>query len=201
MTKHRIGIYAGAFDPVHSGHMGFALQALGEADLGEVYFLPERKPRYKPSAEHYGHRVAMLRQAIRPHNQLALLELVDRQFSVQKTLPQLRHLFSDIELVFLMGAEVFTKIPEWRNSSQFVDGAEYVVAIRSQKELDAVNATIALLGIPSSSITIVDSVRPEVSSTKLRYALRQNRSDEGMLRSVESYAKREWLYASVRQNV
>jgi nicotinate-nucleotide adenylyltransferase len=201
MTKQRIGIYAGVFDPVHSGHISFALQALSEDNLAEVYFLPERMPWYKPSTEHYGHRVAMLRQAIKPHDQLSLLELVDRRFSVQKTLPQLQRLFPDVLLTFLMGADVFTNIPKWQRAAQLVQGVAFVVAVRSPQDLAAVNATVALFGVPSSSVTIVDSMRPEVSSTKLRYAIRQNRKDKGLLMSVEKYARREWLYASVRQNV
>lgn len=200
MSKQKIGIYAGIFDPVHSGHVSFALQVLSETDLDEVYFLPERKPQHKPGAEHYGHRVAMIRQAIRPHRRLALLEVVDRQLTIRKTFSQLQRLFSSMELTFLMGADVFTRIPEWQHAQQLIKSAKFVAAIRSQEELEAVNATMVLLGLPSSTVTILDSVRPQVSSTKLRYAIRQNRRDEGLLTSVEQYAKREWLYASVRQN-
>ena len=43
----RIGIYAGTFDPVHAGHVAFALQSLEAAKLDRVYFLPERRPRGK----------------------------------------------------------------------------------------------------------------------------------------------------------
>src|SRR4051812_5853101 len=91
----RIGIYAGTFDPVHAGHMSFALHARQMAGLDEVYFLPERTPRHKPQAEHYGHRVGMLRRAIRPYNNLAVLELVDKHFTVQRTMLGLRQVFKD----------------------------------------------------------------------------------------------------------
>lgn len=40
----RIGIYSGSFNPVHAGHIAFALQALESANLKTIYFLPERRP-------------------------------------------------------------------------------------------------------------------------------------------------------------
>lgn len=197
----RIGIYAGVFDPVHSGHISFALQSLNDTNLNEVYFLPERKPLHKPGAEHYGHRVAMLRQAIKPYDKLALAEVVERQFSVKKTLRRLEKTFSGSTLVLLVGADVFVRIPEWDDVDTLAKKVEFVVSVRSHDELKAVLATITHLHIPSSSIRIVDSPRPEVSSTNMRYAIRRNKYVEGMLMSVVKYAKREWLYASVRQNV
>lgn len=196
----KIGIYAGVFDPVHSGHISFALQALDYADLDEVYFLPERKPLHKPGAEHYGHRVAMLRQAVKPHKKLALAEVVERQFSTKKTLRQLEHIFSDSKLTLLVGADVFVGVPEWEDVDQLVDKVEFVVSVRSHEDMKAVLTTIAVLHIPSSSIRIIDSPRPEVSSTQMRYAIRRNKYVDGLLASVVKYAKREWLYASVRQN-
>ncbi|MEI9913739.1 MAG: adenylyltransferase/cytidyltransferase family protein [Candidatus Saccharibacteria bacterium] len=41
MKARKIGIYAGSFDPIHLGHITFALQAIEQAGLDKVYFLPE----------------------------------------------------------------------------------------------------------------------------------------------------------------
>src|SRR5581483_3364510 len=86
----RIGIYSGVFDPVHAGHIGFALQAVERAGLDKVYFLPERRPYHKQGVEHFGHRVAMLKRATRPHPALSVLELEDISFTVERTLPKLQ---------------------------------------------------------------------------------------------------------------
>jgi len=100
----RVGIYPGTFDPVHVGHIAFALQAMKSAKLDYLYFLPERSPRRKTDITHYGHRVAMLRRAIRPHVQFGLLDLPTKQFSVLKTLPELRkHVGQEATVVFVVG--------------------------------------------------------------------------------------------------
>lgn len=201
MQKQRIGIYAGTFDPVHSGHISFALQAVDQAYLDQAYFLPERKPAYKTSAEHYGHRVAMLRQAIKPYEKLALAEVVERRFSVKKTILKLEQTFTGNTLVLLMGADVFVQLPYWKDAEVLIKKVEFVVSVRSQDDLRATLATIAHLGIPSRSVRIIDSPRPEVSGAKMRYALRRHVDADGLLASVNAYARREWLYASVRQSI
>lgn len=186
------------FDPVHAGHLGLALQTIQEAGLDEVYFLPERTPRTKPGAEHYGHRVAMLKRALRPHGNLGLIELVDKQLSVNRTLPQLAKTFSGSQLVLLMGSDVFSSLPDWPNAARMTSMCHFVVSVRDQVELSAVNATIATLRLPTSHVIIMDSSRPEVSSSRIRSALRQrNLQVAGLLPSVVRYAKREWLYVQV----
>jgi len=194
----KIGIYAGTFDPVHAGHIGFALQAIQEADLSEVYFLPERRPRSKPGAEHYEHRVAMLKRALKPHEALNIIELVDKQFRINRTLPQLMKTFQHAQLVLLMGADVFVNVPDWPNVKQLTTTCHFVVSVRGQSELAAINATIAHLQLTPSQVSIMDSARPEVSSSQIRGALRQhNFSVAGLLPSVTRYVAREWLYVRV----
>src|SRR3982750_4185468 len=99
----RIGIYAGVFDPVHAGHIAFALQAGDKARLDKIYFLPERRPRHKQGVEHFGHRVAMLKRASKPHTKLDVLELEDISFNMERTLPRLQKKLKGEQLVFLFG--------------------------------------------------------------------------------------------------
>lgn len=196
----RIGIYSGAFDPVHAGHVSFALQAQEDAGLnGGVYFLPDRQLRQRPGIEHYAHRVAMLRSALAPHPSLGLLELVDKRLTVSQTLPKLEGRFSGAELVFLMGADTFVSLPEWARADVLIKRHSFVVSVRGEAELQAVNATTALLHLAPARVHVLDSVRPGASSALIRYALRQNQVAEGLLPSVAGYVKREWLYAQLPQ--
>ena len=80
----KVGIFSGTFDPVHAGHIAFALEAMESAGLDKVYFLPESMPRRKSGVTHYAHRLAMLELALKPYNKLSILELPDKQFSVVK---------------------------------------------------------------------------------------------------------------------
>lgn len=194
--KPRIGIYAGAFDPVHAGHIAFALQAMQVARLDEVVFVPERRPRHKPGVEHYAHRVAMLRRALRPHPGLASLEMVDKHFLVVRTLPHLRAIFPKAELVFLMGSDTALSLPTWPAAAYLLRSSELVVGVRSEHDPSAVEAAIRDWPELPLALTVIDSYAPDVSSSAIRTALRANRHAKGLLTSVQRYAQQEWLYVS-----
>jgi nicotinate-nucleotide adenylyltransferase len=195
--QKRIGIYAGTFNPVHAGHIAFALQALKEANLDKIYFVPERQPRGNPGVEHFGHRVAMLKRATKPHPQFDVLELVDINLTVVRTLPKLQQLFRGHQLVFLFGSDAAASIPYWPNVTQMLNGSELVIALREQDSQEDIEKQIADWPVRAVRTTIFRSYAPKVSSRRVREALYRRRRAEGLLRSVERYSDRHWLYVSL----
>jgi nicotinate-nucleotide adenylyltransferase len=197
-TPARIGIYAGTFNPVHSGHIAFALQALLAAQLDTIYFLPERQPRGKQQVEHFGHRVSMLERALQPHPQLKVMEFVDVNFSVKRTLPQLRQKFAKSQLVFLFGSDIVPGLAEWPYANQLLKDSELVIGIRSRDNRDDLRGIIEKWPTQPKSVTIFDSYAPDVSSGIVREALRAGQETiPGLLASVERYSDRHWLYVSL----
>lgn len=194
----RIGIYAGAFDPVHAGHLSFALQAIEAARLDEVVFLPERMPPGKPGVEHYAHRVGMLRRALAPHPKLSVMEMVDRRYTVRRTLPGLEAVFPGDRLVLLMGSDVVRHLPDWPQADRLLKRTGLIVAVRSGATADEVSDLLGRQALRPLDLTIVESIAPDISSAAIRQALRADKPAPGLLTSVRRYARREWLYVSVR---
>jgi nicotinate-nucleotide adenylyltransferase len=197
MKKQRIGIYAGTFDPVHAGHIGFALQSLSAAKLDKVYFMPERRPRAKQQVEHFGHRVAMLTRALRPYPEFAAIELVDVSFSVERMLPKLLQMFEGNELIFLFGSDVIPSLADWPYAMEFVKGHELVVALRFSDDRKAIHKIVETWKTEPKAITIFPSFAPKISSDNIREALRRNQTAKGLLKSVERYSDHNWLYISL----
>ena len=193
----RVGIYSGTFDPVHSGHVAFALQSLKAAGLDEVYFLPERRPRKKHGVEHFGHRAAMLERALGPHPRLKLLELEDTSFSIGRTLPRLRKRFPGAELIFLFGSDVAQNLSDWPGAARLLEDSEIVIGIRSRDKRKDVRAAVEAWPAQPKSVTMFDSHAPDVSSGIVREALRRRDHAPGLLTSVERYSGRHWLYVSM----
>ena len=194
----RVGIYAGTFDPVHSGHVAFALQALQAAKLDAVYFLPERRPRAKQQVEHFGHRVAMLKRALKPHPQFEVLELVDVSFSVDRTLPALQKKFAGSELIFLFGSDLVPGLADWPRADKLLANGELVIGIRSLDNHDTLRRIIEAWPVQPKMLTMFDSFAPKISSGLIREALRNgNKPTQGLLTSVERYSNRHWLYVSL----
>jgi len=197
MAKTRIGIYAGTFDPVHAGHIGLALQALKAANLDQVYFLPERRPRSKPDIEHFGHRTAMITRAIRPYNRLGLLELPDAHFDIKRTLPKLKQQFKNAHLFMVMGGDVAMDLPTWLDAKMLLANCELIVGLRGKQTKQAIVKAFKQAGFDDITIKFVTSTSPDVSSKKVRSGLRLGHPVRGLLASVKRYSKTNWLYISL----
>lgn len=193
---NRVGIYSGAFNPVHAGHIAFALQSVKAANLDKVFFMPERYRPNKTDIAHFGHRVAMIRQAIRPYNSFGLIENSDVSFSVEKTLPKLRNQFFGATLVFLMGSDNLENLKDWPKVDTLLKYSELVVGIRAGHKLK-VDEWVKNLPRSPKSICLINSFAPSVSSTKIREALRRQQEADGLLSSVRRYSDSNWLYISL----
>lgn len=196
----RVGIYAGSFDPVHAGHIAFALQALREAGLDKIYFLPERRPRNKQGVEHFGHRVAMLKRASKPHAKLDVLELEDISFTMQRTLPRLQKRFAGSQLVFLFGSDVAQQLSNWPKAENLLHSSELVVGVREGAMPAHVRQDVNSWPTKPQKLYVFESYAPEVSSRRVREALRSQQKVSGLLASVARYANRNWLYVSFNRN-
>jgi nicotinate-nucleotide adenylyltransferase len=192
----RIGIYSGTFNPVHAGHISFALQALNEAELDRVYLMPERYRSGKQDVAHYAHRVAMVRQAIKPHSKLSLIESPEVSFSVERTLPRLKKEFKHAKLVFLFGSDAVSGMESWPNIERLLKSSGLVVGVRNGQHQQTGEA-IKRLPVKPKQLFILPSFAPDVSSTKIREALRLRTQTEGILASVERYSNQNWLYISL----
>ena len=196
----KIGIFSGTFDPVHGGHIAFALAAAESVGLDKVYFLPEQMPRRKSGVTHYGHRIAMLKLALKPYQKLEVLELPDRQFSVTKTLPRLKKLWPDSQLHMLIGSDMLVLLAsqeakeQWPGYQTLLDSTKLIVGVRSN--LEAKQASELLEKLQPES-TVVETSRPHVSSQDIRRKLQSGQDHAELLSSIKSYIAKNWLYVSV----
>lgn len=169
------------------------------ANLDELFFLPERKPRHKAGVEHFGHRVAMLRQAIQPHPKFKIIELTDISFSVEYTYPKLLKQFPESQLVFLFGSDVVSSLGDWPKVDRLLSKSEIIIGIREHTDIKRLKRNIEQLPVNPTSVSFIPSFAPQVSSGKVRSGLRRGIKTEGLLASVQRYSNRNWLYVSLAQ--
>jgi nicotinate-nucleotide adenylyltransferase len=200
-SNPRIGIFAGTFDPIHAGHISFSLQAISEAKLDQIVFLPERIPRFKAPKEHYAHRVAMIKRAIKPYQTMSVLELPDKHFTIKRTLPVLQKKLKVDRLVLLVGSDLVINMPEWPNIEILMNETELVVGTRADDEPRDIKKIIRTWETQPIRLNVIRSQDPHVSSTIVRNAIAQKSQAQGLLQSVHSYAKDNWLYVSIERAV
>lgn len=195
----RVGILSGTFDPVHKGHISFALQALEAARLDKVVFVPEPCPRHKQDVTHLGHRIAMLEIAIKAYPKLGVLELPDKQFTPYKSLPRIIQTYPDAELLMLIGTDVLAHISVWPNVRMLLKKVGIVVAVKGGKDERQAFQLLSQLPVKPPESHVLVSNYPKTASREIRAAIHAGKTPEGMLDTVARYAKENWIYEYVRQ--
>ena len=199
--KVRIGIIGGTFDPVHIGHLIIAQNAISQYHLDRVLFVPTGQAPHKDNRyiEQSAHRLEMIRLSIKDNKDFffSAMEINAPTTSyTYLTLQQLKHLYPDWELYFIMGADSLDYLDKWYHPEIICAMATILVAVRDQFDAEAVKnkidaikaqfeANIKLIETPNVSVSSRD-IRKRVSTKEpIRYLVTQ---------PVEDYIERHNLY-------
>jgi len=198
----RVGIYSGAFDPVHDGHTTFALEAALAASLDKVFFLVEPRPRYKQGVKAHEHRVAMVQLAIKEYPGLSSIIVDQPEFSVLETWPVLQRRFKGAELSMLMGEDIFARLAKWPRVDSLITSAEFIVGLRTSPGAEATEhlKMIAQTRALQLNYQVFQPSAPKFNSTDIRSSLRQGKIPAGLNRAVAAYISANQLYSSEYAN-
>ena len=201
MSTQRIGIYSGTFDPVHEGHINFALAAIQKAKLDKVYFMVEPRPRRKQGVRAYEHRLAMIRIALTKHKQLGYIVLEQARFDVHKTLPILQSRFEGSKLCMLMGDDFIKHLPHWPHVAE-LSSVEIVMGLRKKTNADAQQLFNTLSETTGRKFrwSTFEAPNPTQSSTAIRLAYKRGKKPTGLTSGVELYIARHGLYSSIAES-
>lgn len=171
MTKLRLGVMGGTFDPIHNGHLVAASEVASALNLDEVLFVPTGQPwqKKKVSAGEHRYLMTVIATASNPRFKVSRVD-VDRNgptYTVD-TLRDLRAAYPDAELFFITGADAVAQISAWKDVDEVWDLAHFVAVSRPGHKLeipDAPDGSISSLEIPALSISSTDC-RDRVSKEK-----------------------------------
>lgn len=185
----RIGIYSGTFDPIHRGHVAFALGAAKQLALDKVLVMPERSPRGKLSVSNFEHRVRMTRLATGPHRKLKTVVLDDHRFTVRDTLPKIEALYPGAKLTLLIGSDVVKTFGlRWPHLEEFLQKVDLAISLRVGESESAVRTQLDELGMPLCA-TLISGPHAHLSATEVRSGNLQ-----GLEPLVRQYIEQNQLY-------
>ena len=197
----RIGIYGGAFNPPHVGHIFAAEQAFRALDLSKLLLVPSNIPPHKQLPEGSAdpwQRLAMLRIAAkdRPGWEVSDLEVSRPGTSyTYQTIRQLRQQYPDDELVLIMGTDMFLTFDHWVNPMEIAENASLAVMLRgSRGERSAVEEQMACFTARGISVTRIHNETIPVSSTQLRRLLAFRCAGSLLPEGVGDYIEEHGLY-------
>ncbi len=196
-----IGIFGGTFDPVHVGHLALAQSAMREVLLDKVVFVPNWIQPFKtgqavtPGED----RLAMLEKALGPYPNMVIdeVELSHEKVSYTiDTMDYFRNANPNEDLYFLMGADAFFRIEEWKNASRLL--REYGFVIGSRPGYEDHQLLVLIKEIQDkygTRILLLENPLFDVSSTRLRGMAEKGEPLIGLVpRSVAEYIQENKVY-------
>lgn len=171
MSKIRLGVMGGTFDPVHFGHLVAASEAASAFKLDKVIFVPTGEPWQKQTITEPSHRFNMTKLAIAGNSHFEISSVdVDRPgptYTVD-TLRDIKAQHPDAELFFITGADSISQISTWKDSESIWPLAHLVGVTRPGHSLEvpkSPHGAVSLLEIPALAISSTD-IRARVESGK-----------------------------------
>ena len=193
-----IGLFGGAFDPIHFGHLRAALEVREALRLDEVRLLPlgVAVHRQQPVADG-ALRLRMVQAAVAGVPGLVAddreLNRSGRSYTVD-TLTDLRaEVGADVPLCLLVGGDAFNGFFEWHRPRDILGLAHLAVmrrpgsvlprdpALREELELRRTEQPADLHAAPAGRIWLQAVTQLDISSTRIRRAIARGASPRFLL--------------------
>lgn len=195
----KIGIFGGAFNPVHYGHLNIADAFYEDLKLDKLLLIPTANPPHKSGAGLLSgeDRINMLRLAIenKPYEISTIeFERNDKSYTYN-TLLELKKLYSEADLFLIIGADQIINFDKWYRYSDILDMVTLCASAReNEEEKQIIIKSAQRLGIQDSFYMSSRAVL-RVSSSEIRDKIK-NGSDVSKLlpKKVFDYISEKGLY-------
>lgn len=200
LKSKKIGIMGGTFDPIHNGHIAIAKRAYEQFGLDKVLFIPSgisylKKDKNVSSSDI---RFKMVELSIMdyPYFEASTIE-IERAGDTYtfETLQELKSLYPDSMLYFILGADSLLYIDKWYKPEIIFENCTLICAVRDDADINVIKAKGRELEKSGARILYLDIEAIDISSTKIREAVKLNNSISSFVpKSVEEYILQEHLY-------
>ncbi len=181
-----LGLYGGAFDPPHRGHVELARAAKRELGIDRLLVLVAAAPGHKAVATSATARLALARAAF-PADDVVLDEY-------PRTIDTLRAHSDWHDAIFLIGADQFSGLLDWKEPDEVLERVRIAVATRPGFPEERLQAVLERLEQPDRvSFFAIEPI--PVASSELRARLARG-EDVGtdVPSAVADIIRREGLY-------
>ena len=212
IAKKRIGIFGGAFDPIHYGHTIPTQEIIEAHQLDKVHFVPTNIPTSsKKIIASSTDRIDMMKICLNDSNSI----IDDREISrggisyMIDTIESIEKDYNNANLYLLIGIDVLQNINLWKSFDKIIKTCNIIVSSRSHKSIDYVkdiNKNSQLHPLISTDRTIFHSdsygkiyleetSMINTSSTEIRDKLGYKQSVRGLISpQLEKWLSKHKIY-------
>lgn len=197
----KTGIFGGAFNPVHNGHIRLAKSYADSIGLDRVLFIPTAVPPHK-TAEHLvsqQDRLNMLSLAL-DDNRFEVSDIEyrrDGKSYTYDTLMQLRADYPDDEFYLIIGADQFLTFDKWYRWSEILNEVTLCTSAREDEiEKQKIIDYAEKLGLVKDNYYLLSSPVYRLSSSQLRDMIKLGQDISSLVPDgVWQYISEKGLYS------
>ncbi len=203
----RLGIFGGAFDPVHKGHTQSVKYISDLKIIDEIQVIPNyASPHNKDIQTDEKHRLKMLEIAFKELKNIKLnnIELKNKTKSyTSETIKRLKDIYPGKHLSLIIGLDSLYSFTTWKNWENILSLCSLLVLERKLNESLRLNSELESKISPSyedffsghGKILILKNDLIDISSTDVRLKLKKNEDLSGMVDDqVLEYISNKSLY-------
>jgi nicotinic acid mononucleotide adenylyltransferase len=194
----KIGIYISAFDPIHSGHIDFANEAVAVHKLDKLYFLVEPTPRYKQGVKALDHRVNMAILGVANNPKLGTIVTKSRA-SLDEYMKLIQARFMGQKLALIIPDHALKRFFQLPNLLSYnFSNMDIIVGLDKQTP-DEINLRLRLLSETSGlkfKYSWFKAKAMRISNTELKKKLKQGLRPDEVPETVYDYIISQKLYVA-----
>ncbi len=192
----KIGIFGGSFNPPHRMHLQIAIDLIEKGYLDKVIYVPTGTKYPKQYLSTDENRLHMLKLMIEGFENIDVsdYELKNNLVYTYQTLDYFKERYPDDEIYFILGNDLFREINTWKKADYILKTHRILMTIRNGDKKEELEN---LYPDYKSNIVITDIIPRELSSTKIREAIKVNNIkflEENLDRKVLDYIIENKLY-------
>jgi nicotinate-nucleotide adenylyltransferase len=197
----RVAVFGGSFDPPHIGHVLACQYVIAMHPVDEVWMVPCFRHPFQKRTTDYAHRVRMCELAAATLGPRCKVSTIEEELGgagyTLHLVRALRSRYPEHELSLVIGADLVPERERWFGAHELALLVPFIVLGRSLGRGASEGSG------PKAASTFRDHRHaeavdlPEVSSTRVRDALREGRSPSGWVpAAVLSYIETHRLYSN-----
>ena len=201
MSKTKVGIMGGTFDPIHNGHLILAEYARVDLNLEKVLFIPTGKPPHKKneniSAVDYRYDMTLLAINENPYFDLSPVEIQREGITYTiDTIRRLKREYISTEFYFIIGSDSFHNLHRWKDYEILLTLCKFIIAKRPNiGDIELEKKVEKLNNLYGDSFHILDAPLIDISSTEIRNRITKGLSIKYLVpNEIEDYIRKTKLY-------
>lgn len=196
----KIGVFGGSFNPIHNGHINLIKESLVKFNLSKILCVPTKNTYYKEDNIILPfHRINMIEMAILENDLKDRVFVSDVDIKRESTtytvdtIKDIRKIYKNEPLFFIIGYDSFLTIDKWKNASVFLKDINLVVANR-RVERDEKNQS-EILEKMGAKLHFLNNKNIDISSSMIRNKIKNKEEIKGLLPdTVLEYILKNNLY-------